>query len=220
VQVLLIEDDPQVRRTLRINLEVAGYKLLEAETLADAHQLLAENSDIGLFLIDLNLPDGTGYEFLKKVRSSGSSSPTIFLSANTSEEAVVKAMSLGAEDYLRKPFGLKELKARIERVIPSRSIRFGALSISRESRKATMKGKAIDLTPREFDVLLCLVEKSPMVMSREMIMSRLGYDSDTFDRTIDSQVSRLRKKIRESCGDEVKIDSIYGVGYQMTRSKT
>lgn len=219
MKILLVEDDVQIARVLKLNLELDHYKVIWANTVQSAKDSIKQNQPIDLLLLDIHLPDGNGFDLLHEIRASGCQSPALFLSARTDEESVVKAMNIGAEDYLRKPFGVEELKARMKRCQKrsevSQGWSCGPLQIDFDQRIASIDGVPLDLSRREFDILAFLSKTSPNVQSREMIMDYLNYDDETFDRTIDSHISRLRKKLSSQNEKGLKIISVYGVGYKL-----
>lgn len=219
VKVLLVEDDPQISKSLKMNLSYAGYEVATAETVAEALEKAAE-SPYDVFLFDVNLPDGDGLELCHQVRARGKETPVLFLSARTDEETVVKAMNIGGEDYLRKPFGVEELKVRMakamKRSAPARKIiEKGPVALDLGRRSATYAGKDLPLGRREFDILAVLMKKSGDVVTRENIIEQLEGSADLYDRTIDSHISHLRKKLKDIGGDGLQILSVYGVGYRL-----
>lgn len=221
MNLLLVEDDPVLARGIQINLETEGYRVFLANSLRTAFAT-NENEKLSLVLLDLGLGDGSGIEFLIKVRESQSRLPIIILTAKTDEDSVVEALQRGANDYLKKPFGNKELVARIKAVLREPQMResqtrFGELLLLIDQRIVMYKGKAIEMNRREFDILLLLVQRANTIVSRENILQILDKDGEIFDRTIDSHVSHLRSKFRSSKIADLKISSVYGVGYRLER---
>lgn len=217
-KILIIEDDPQILKALKMNLTYSGYQVLTAETLESATKKLSEVS-FDAILLDINLPDGNGLEYYHEIRGQEIETPILFISARTDEETVVKAMNIGADDYIRKPFGVEELKARINRIIGKKIdpniLKLGTILIHKGKRQLIINELPIKLSRREFDILLILAEKKGDIVTREHILDYLGLDLDIYDRTIDSHMSHLRRKLKESTKDQVKIQSVYGVGYQL-----
>jgi DNA-binding response OmpR family regulator len=218
-KVLLVEDDPQISKSLSMSLSFSGFQVESAETLADAWERFLKNP-FDVLLLDVNLPDGSGIDLCKRIRESGNEVPILFLSARTDEETVVKGMNLGGDDYIRKPFGTEELKVRIQRLLqrmgPGKEfIEAGPLRMDAEKRSATLNGKNLQLGKREFDILSILARKSGDTISRDNILLLLNEDPEVYDRTIDSHMSHLRRKIRDSAGESLQILAVYGVGYKL-----
>ncbi|MEO0335242.1 MAG: response regulator transcription factor [Pseudomonadota bacterium] len=218
--MLLVEDDVQIAKVLKMNLELGGYSIDLATTASNSKGLVAASPSYELLLLDINLPDGNGLDLLHELRGIGCSAPAIFLSARTDEETVVKAMNIGAEDYLRKPFGTEELKARIQRVA-RRTIRseisgIGGLTVNNSERIAKFESERLNISRKEFDILFYLVKSAPSVVSRDQIMNYIDSDSEIYDRTIDSHISRIRRRLKECTKGQIVIESVYGVGYRIS----
>jgi DNA-binding response OmpR family regulator len=222
-KILLIEDDPQISKTLQLNLRLSGFEITHAVSFQEAWaRVIQEHFD--LLLMDIGLPDGSGLDLCQKIRESGNDVPIVFLSARTDEATVVRGIKNGADDYLRKPFGMEELKARInkfvKRLLPQMQIiKFGELSIDPSKRIVTLMGKVISLGRKELDILTLLARKSGDIVSRENILNSLYENPDLIDRTVDSHMSHLRKKIREVAGPSLQISSVYGLGYRLEWKK-
>jgi len=222
IQILLVEDDPGLARGLQINLELEGYKFFRAENIQQARKLNSENS-FHLVILDLGLPDGHGFDFLRDLRTSGSRLPVIILTAQADEDSVVEGLQLGANDYMRKPFGNKELLARIKAILREpqrreRQIRYSDLLILIDQRSARFGETNIELNRREFDILLFLVERADNIVTREALLELFDKDGEIFDRTIDSHVSHLRSKLKKADVQAIKISSVYGVGYRLEKA--
>jgi DNA-binding response OmpR family regulator len=219
VRVLLVEDDQQIQKSLNIGLSFSGYQVETADTLAKACSSL-KNSHYDILLLDVGLPDGTGIEFCEKIRGMGMGVPVVFLSARTDEPTVVQGLNSGGDDYLRKPFGIEELKARMNRVLnkpreQSDLLTAGPLAIDLKKRVATVSSRYLNVGRREFDILVTLTRRPGDVVTREQILAQLEEKSEVYDRTIDSHMSHLRKKIREIAGENLQIAAVYGVGYRL-----
>lgn len=218
-RILYVEDDIQISKSLSRHLSLSGFHVTTAETLKAAADEL-RNSSFDIILLDVNLPDGNGLDFCHELRSGGNESPILFLSANTAEENVVKGMNNGGDDYLRKPFGTEELMARIRRAMkrappPRDVLEAGPIRLDLGSRSASIRGQAVHLARREFDILANLARRPKDVVTRENLLSALGDNPDVYDRTIDSHVSHLRRKLRQVASDTVSIVPVYGVGYKL-----
>ena len=219
IRVLLVEDDQQIAKALSMNLSLSDYRVTLAATVAEATAKI-EDDAFDILLLDVNLPDGDGLDLFHELRARGLRAPAIFLSARIDEETIVRAMNIGADDYIRKPFGVEELKIRMSRALktaaPARArLHTGPVTLDMGARTATVAGRPAILSRREFDILAVLMKKAGDVVSREAIISYLEQDADIYDRTIDSHVSHLRRKIRELAGEDFQILPIYGVGYKL-----
>lgn len=218
-RILIVEDDPQITKILKLNLKISGFETDSAVTVHSAWNKIS-NDHFDLILMDIGLPDGNGLDLCEKVRQSGNEVPIVFLSARTDEATVVKGIKNGADDYLRKPFGLEELKVRInkfvKKVTPNMTtIKFGDLSIDPTKRMATIMGEAVALGRKELDILMLLARKSGDIVTRENILNTLYDNVDLYDRTVDSHMSHLRRKIRDVAGRSLQITSVYGLGYRL-----
>ncbi len=218
-KVLLVEDDPVIGRTLSVSLPYRGYEVTVSETLAGGFKAF-QQEPFDLILLDLVLPDGQGFDLCRKIHEENPLLPILMVTARTGEDDVVRALTLGASDYIRKPFGLEELTARMNRIIDRKKAReeilhYRSLFISKRERLVKVDGQSLSLGPREFEILSILVERAGDVVTRNDILDALSGESDLYDRTIDSHLSHLRSKIRDVCGDRIRIQSVYGVGYRL-----
>jgi DNA-binding response OmpR family regulator len=219
LKVLLVEDDSQISKSLSMSLSFSGFEVATAETLAQAWTKIS-NRPYDIILLDVGLPDGSGIDLCQRIRAAGKTTPILFLSARVDEETVVKGMNFGADDYIRKPFGTEELKVRmnkaLKRVPPAGNrIEAGSLVMDLDKRFATISGKPINLGKREFDILAYIAKKAGDVVTRDSILERLDEKPEVYDRTIDSHMSHLRRKLRDAGGDVVQIVAVYGVGYRL-----
>lgn len=218
-KILVVEDDIQITKILNLNLKLSGFETDSASSIQDAWTKLSL-SHFDLILLDIGLPDGSGLDLCQKIRESGNDVPIIFLSARTDEATVVKGIKNGADDYLRKPFGLEELKVRVNKFVKRlaphlQTIRFGDLTIDPSKRIVTLMGEMISLGRKELDILTLLARRSGDIVTRETILNSLYENADLYDRTVDSHMSHLRKKIREVAGKSLQITSVYGLGYRL-----
>lgn len=218
-KILIVEDDPQITKILKLNLKLSGFDTDNAMTFQDSWtKITTEHYD--LILMDIGLPDGSGLDLCQKVRESGNDVPIVFLSALTDEATVVKGIKNGADDYLRKPFGLEELKVRVNKFIKKLSpqmqiIKFGELTIDPTKRAVSLMGEMISLGRKELDILTLLARKAGDIVTRENILSSLYDNADLYDRTVDSHMSHLRRKLRDVAGQSLQISSVYGLGYRL-----
>lgn len=218
-KILIIEDDPQITKILKLNLKLSGFDTDNATTFQDAWSKITTDH-FDLLLMDIGLPDGSGLDLCQKVRESGNDVPIVFLSALTDEATVVKGIKNGADDYLRKPFGLEELKVRVNKFVRKlmphmQMIKFGELTIDPTKRVVTLMGEMISLGRKELDILTLLARKAGDIVTRENILSSLYENADLYDRTVDSHMSHLRRKLREVSGQSLQISSVYGLGYRL-----
>lgn len=218
-KILIIEDDPQITKILKLNLKLSGFDTENATTFQDAWSKITTDH-FDLLLMDIGLPDGSGLDLCQKVRESGNDVPIVFLSALTDEATVVKGIKNGADDYLRKPFGLEELKVRVNKFVRKlmphmQMIKFGELTIDPTKRVVTLMGEMISLGRKELDILTLLARKAGDIVTRENILSSLYENADLYDRTVDSHMSHLRRKLREVSGQSLQISSVYGLGYRL-----
>jgi DNA-binding response OmpR family regulator len=218
-KILIIEDDPQIQKILRMNLKFNGYSTESSTTVTESWNLIMKDH-FDLILMDIGLPDGNGLDLCTKIREAGLDVPIIFLSARTDEATVVKGIKNGADDYLRKPFGMEELKVRIQKlarkIVPQMNIvKFGNLTIDPSKRIATIMGQMVQLGRKELDILTLLAKRAGDIVSRENILDALYNNVDLYDRTVDSHMSHLRRKIREVAGNSLQISSVYGLGYRL-----
>lgn len=215
----MVEDDPVLGRGLSVNLDLEGFKVNWVRDLKSAFQ--AAKPD--LVLLDLGLPDGNGLKFLRSLRQSDPQVPVVILTARTDENSVVEGLQAGANDYVRKPFGHRELFARIKTAlrVPQAQgpcTRYADLRVQFSERKVYYGANQIDLNRREFDILSYFVQRAETVVSRESLIGSIDKNGEIFDRTIDSHVSHLRSRLRLAGVTSVRIASVYGVGYRLEKT--
>ena len=225
--ILVIEDEPDIRKNLEYNLGREGFIVSSEASLSDAEKKLENNNDFSLILLDLMLPDGSGLDLCKKIKGNPEteSIPVIILTAKDDEVDRVVGFELGADDYVTKPFSVRELILRIKAVLKRGQKKedvvevgrqFGDLSIDVESHEVHVNNDQIDLTALEFRLLRQLVERRGRVQSRDQLLSDVwGYSSEVTTRTVDTHIKRLREKL----GPMGKyVQTIRGVGYKFSRS--
>lgn len=228
-RILVIEDEPTLSRLLSYNLTQEGYETKIVENGADGLQAALQGG-FELIILDIMLPGLNGFEVLAKLRAKGSRTPVIILTARNAEEEVVQGLKHGADDYITKPFGVAELLARVSAVLrrtgsdgvsphkeesADKVIAVGELRIFPEKYEVQLHGEPIPLRPKEFEVLLYLVQRPGVVVTRDDLMNIVwGFDYIGGQRTVDVHVSSLRKKL-EMNQQSVQIDSIRGVGYKL-----
>ena len=225
--ILVIEDEPDIRKNLEYNLGREGFIVSSEASLNSAEKKLQNNNDFSLILLDLMLPDGSGLDLCKKIKGNPEteSIPIIILTAKDDEVDRVVGFELGADDYVTKPFSVRELILRIKAVLKRGQKKedvvevgrqFGDLSIDVESHEVNVNNNQIDLTALEFRLLRQLVDRRGRVQSRDQLLSEVwGYSSEVTTRTVDTHIKRLREKL----GPMGKyVQTIRGVGYKFSRS--
>lgn len=218
MNILLVEDDPVIGESIRMNFELEGFHVLWAKGIEEATALFHGHRP-DYMILDLSLPDGYGMNFCKKLRGDGFELPILVLSAESSEESVVKAFEIGANDYVRKPFSNRELLARVRSHEgfgkKQKTLQFHGLSVDPNRRLVSFAGKDITLNRREFDILQLLVENTDSILRREVILEKLAGGEEILDRTIDSHISHLRTKLKQAGIDNIKVRTEYGIGYRL-----
>lgn len=222
-RVLVVEDDPSIAIGLRINLESEGYVVDVAED-GEAGLEMARSVDPDLIVLDVMLPKRNGLEVLHDLRAEGRTMPIIILSAKAAEMDKVAGLELGAEDYVAKPFSLAELLARVRAALrrgnapatsPRRGIVFGDVEVDIAARNVKRAGEPVDMTAREFDVLVCLMNERGRVLSRDDIFRRVwGPKHHGTPRTVDNFIQQLRAKLEVDPQEPVYIQTVRGVGYR------
>ncbi len=226
MNILVIEDEPDIRRTLEYNIAREGFNVLTASSISEAEEAIKSYS-INLVLLDLMLPDGSGLELCKKIKSNPKTEyvPVLILTAKDDEVDKVVGFELGADDYVTKPFSVRELILRIKAVLKRGQVKkeivevvrqFGDLKIDIESHEVYVDNNQIDLTALEFKLLNQLVDTRGRVQSRDHLLAEVwGYSSEVTTRTVDTHIKRLRNKLG-TMGKYVQ--TIRGVGYKFSRS--
>ena len=218
-KILIVEDDPQISKSLAMNLKFSGYETTAASNVQEARNLLKDNY-YDLMCLDIGLPDGNGLDLCQAIRDEGNDIPILFISARTDEATVVKGILNGADDYLRKPFGMEELKVRMNKILkrftlPTSIITYEKLTIDPTKRIVTLMDKIVSLGRKELEILVLLTRRAGDIVTRESILATLYENSDMYDRTVDSHMSHLRRKLRDVAGPELQINSVYGLGYRL-----
>ncbi|MCP3104342.1 response regulator transcription factor [Myxococcus sp. K15C18031901] len=222
--ILLVEDDPNLRLALRDSLEhQGGYAVEEAASVREAREHLSRRA-FQLILLDVMLPDGDGYSLCRALREEGVTSPVLMLTARTLEDDVVRGFEAGAQDYLGKPYRLRELLARVGALVrragggaPSKLVRFGGYKLDLDRRKVeSLEGAVVELTRTEFDLLAFLVRERERVLRRDDILDAVwGRDVVVDPHTVDNFVSSLKKKLGWNSASRFAIQTVRGVGYRM-----
>jgi two-component system phosphate regulon response regulator PhoB len=226
--ILVVEDEPDINKTVSYNIANEGLKPLSALNLTEAESYISSNN-ISLIILDLMLPDGSGLDFCKKLKSSNAYSdiPIIIVTAKDDEVDKVVGFELGADDYVTKPFSVRELMLRIKAILKRNSKNmtqntsskietFGILSINEDSHEVFINDDEIILTALEFKLLKHLLDRRGRVQTRDQLLSDVwGYSAHITTRTVDTHVKRLREKMGVM-GKHVQ--TIRGVGYRFSRN--
>ena len=214
-KILIVDDEEQIRNILRIYLVKEGYEVLEAEDGEKAMKLFYEKP-VDLVVLDVMLPKKDGWSILREIKRY-SNTPVLMLTARDNSEDEIFGFEIGADDYVTKPFNNKILLARIKSLlkksnsIPDNVIKLGDLTINDISHSVTNAGEEIELSPKEYELLIYLVRNNKIELSREKLLNEVwGYDFLGDDRTIDTHVKNLRKKIGKG-----SIKTIRGIGYKL-----
>ena len=226
-RILVIEDDPSILRGLQLNLGMEGYVVRSAADGA-AGLAMARSERPDLVVVDVMLPKLGGLEVVREIRAEDPDLPVLILSAKGHETDKVAGLQLGADDYMVKPFGLKELLARIDALLRRRRAhgqtgetrairRAGDVELDLDSRKATAQGRPLELTSREFDLLAFFVTHPERVHSREQLMEAVwGSRYLGTARTVDNFVARLRSHIGDDAERPRHLETVRGFGYRFT----
>jgi DNA-binding response OmpR family regulator len=220
--ILVVEDEEAIAEAVRARLEAEGYRVVVAAdgpSAIDAHR----REHPALVVLDLMLPGMDGLEVCRQIQRE-TWTPVLMLTARTEEADVVAGFAVGADDYLTKPFSLRELVVRVRAILrrmehirserASGRIQRNGLSIDVERRRAVLDGEDVQLTPLEFEILVTLARDAGVVLSREQLMDRVwGYRDYAGGRVVDSHVARIRRKLREDGAEPRFIRTVHGVGY-------
>jgi DNA-binding response OmpR family regulator len=228
LRVLIVEDEAPIRELLRLHLELAGFRLDEADDgKRGLERARAERFD--LIVLDVMLPGLDGVTVCRAIRSSGpnEATPILMVTARDSEADTVLGLESGADDYLAKPFGVRELMARVAALLRrharaearegpvARDVLSQSVSLDPERRQAVVRGQPVELTRQEFDLLYVLAARPGIVFSRTALLQHV-WQGDTYvtERTVDAVISRLRKKIEQDPQDPALLLTAWGVGYK------
>jgi DNA-binding response OmpR family regulator len=227
-RILVVEDNTAMAQGLANNLEVEGHTV---RWRPDAERGLAEASSFSpdLIILDLMLPDQSGYRVLRELRESGDDTPVLILTALGDEAEKVRGLRVGADDYVTKPFGLLELLARVEALLrragrPGSSvaprtepIRFGPVTVYPATHTVTRDDEIVALRPKEFELLMALIVRAERVVSRAELLTEVwGYQDEVMSRTVDTHVAELRRKLEADPASPQHILTVRKVGYRFT----
>lgn len=220
VRVLVIDDEPPIRKLLRMGLTTQGYQILEAPNGKTALELLKEAPD--LIILDLGLPDMHGHDLLQTIRARNESVPIVVLSSRSDEAGKVKALDLGADDYVTKPFGMDELLARMRAALRHQLqtqgerpvFRLGDLSVDLVRRIVKVGDREVKLSPKEYDLLRVLVQHAGKVLTHKFLLGQL-WDDLTDAQYLRVYVRQLRQKIEADPEQPRYVLTETGVGYRL-----
>lgn len=225
IRILIVDDEPSITEFVSYAMTKEGY---QADTAADGETALRmiEERPYDLFILDIMLPGIDGYELCRRIRAK-MDTPILFLSARDSELNKVVGLELGADDYLAKPFGVRELLARTRALlrrsqqseVPNQSeITAGGITLDEDAHTAKGNHGPIELTPREFELMSCLMRNAGKVVSREdLLRDAWGWDYITETKTVDTHIKRLRDKIEAAGYDPKIVETVRGYGYRFKK---
>lgn len=222
--ILLVEDDPELTRLLRLHFEAAQYGLTACATGREAVKNLSATT-YDLVMLDISLPDGNGVEICKQLRATDKQTPVMMLTCNGEEPDKVLALELGADDYVTKPFGILELMARVKAVMrragqsaatpEQKTIAAGDLVIDAGKRKASLNGIRLDLTVKEFDLLYLMASHPGKTFTRKELLQQVwGVAFAGYEHTVTSHINRLRLKLEGDLAHPRYILTAWGLGYR------
>ena len=224
--VLMIEDDPNILELVAIHLKDINCRLTKCMIGYDGIELALKNS-YDLIILDVMLPDIDGLEICRRLRAEKLTTPIMMLTAKSEEMDKIIGLEFGADDYLTKPFSVREFIARVKAIFrrteldavsrteTSRIISKGEIVIDHDKRKVTLKNEKIDLTPKEFDLLYLFMTNPGKSYSRENLLSLVwGYEFSGYEHTVNSHINRLRTKIETDLNNPIYILTTWGIGYR------
>jgi DNA-binding response OmpR family regulator len=226
-RILVVEDDPDISQLLEINLKDIAFQVDTVNNGVDGLNR-ATNHDYQLIVLDIMLPGMDGLEMCRRLRSQSINIPVLMLTARSTELDRVLGLELGADDYLTKPFSIMELQARVKAILrrvelsarqqaahPDERIEAGSLAIDVARRHVTIGDQSLDLTAREFDLLLHFARHPGRVYSRGQLLDHVwGYSHSGYEHTVNSHINRLRKKLEHNPQQAQYIETVWGVGYR------
>ncbi len=221
--ILAIEDDPAILRGLADNLRFESYEVLTASDGQSGYTLIREKHP-DLIILDLMLPKLSGYEICRKIRAEGIQTPILMLTARGEEADRVLGLDLGADDYVAKPFSIRELMARVRAILrraqPAKAqpdeLRFDDVVINFVSYEARKAGQPIEMTRKEFQILRLLASRPGEVVTRDELLNEVwGYENYPTTRTVDNHIAALRAKTEAQPSDPQRLKTVHGVGYKL-----
>lgn len=226
MNIFLLEDDEAIGIGLKYSLENEGYEVVLAKSVAEANRII-KTENFSLYILDINLPDGSGYDVCRLVKAKGDA-PVIFLTAYDDEVNVVMGLDIGADDYISKPFRVRELIARIKSVMrrcgsdkTAQVVRLGEITVNLNEAKVTKNGSEIILTAMEYRLLLTFLNNRGKVLSRNKLLEDIwDVDGDFVnDNTLTVYIKRLRDKIEREPACPTIIKTVRGLGYMIDNER-
>lgn len=221
-RILIVEDEPDMARGLQFNLEARGFDVTMASN-GEAGLEAVKEQRPDLVLLDVMLPKRDGYDVCRTLRKSHPDLPIVMLTAKGREDDIVLGLKLGADDYVKKPFSVAELVARVETVLrrsasihgrPAR-ISFDDVVVDFERHEAARAGQPLELSPKEFEMLRYFAARQGEVVTREALLDSVwGYSSTPTTRTVDTHIVKLRQKIEANSSDPRHLITVHGLGYK------
>jgi DNA-binding response OmpR family regulator len=220
-RILIVEDEPDLRRGLELNIRAEGFGVLTATT-GDEGASVALEQRPDLVILDVMLPGMNGFDVCRELRRRGFEAPIVMLTARAEESDRVGGLEQGADDYVTKPFSIRELLARIRVRLRRRGengeqavVRFGDVEVDFDRHEATRAGRRVDLTAKEIDILHLLVRHRGRTVSRDRLLEDVwGYEHFPTTRTVDNHILRLRQKLEPEPAEPRFILTVYGDGYK------
>ncbi|MCX5494528.1 response regulator transcription factor [Kaistia dalseonensis] len=220
-RILVVDDEPAIRRLLRAGLSTQGYEIVEAATLAEARTAVVRDAP-DLVILDLGLPDGSGRDLLIEWRAAGLVIPVVILSSRTDETGIVEALDLGADDYVTKPFGINELIARLRVALRHRLQQQGEkplfvsgdLSVDLVRRIVRLRGQEVKLSPKEYEILRALVQHAGKVLTHRHLLHEVWGNAQD-PQYLRVYVRQLRQKLEDNPEQPHYIRTETGVGYRL-----
>ena len=223
--IMIVDDEGGVRELLRDTLRIAGYETLEADNGMSALTAL-RSSKPDLLIIDINMPLMDGFDLVERIRSTENLVPVLMLTARGEKQDIARGLTLGADDYVIKPFGLEELVLRVKAIIRrskksieiAKKLSCGPISLDEETHKVTFNGEEINLSPTEFRLLQLLLEKKGRVLSKNLLLDEVwGITFESESTVVDTYISYLRKKLHKDGFEGIR--TVRGVGFQIMEPK-
>jgi len=228
-QILVIEDDPDINKLVSMNLSDMGYQVESCDVGSQGLQM-AMSGEFDLIVLDVMLPEMDGLEICRRLRASNNFIPILMLTARDSEADRVVGLEMGADDYLTKPFSVRELQARVKAMLrrvemltksnpveAKNTLVFGELEIQVNKRQVHLGQKLVELTSTEFDLLLYMAKQPGLVFSRSQLLDKVwGYQHAGYEHTVNSHINRLRTKLEKDASKPEYVLTVWGVGYKFT----
>lgn len=223
--IMIIDDEAGVRELLADALKLAGFETLTAQD-AMVAQTMLRTSKADLLVVDINMPMMDGFEFIERIRSHGDNTPALMLSARADRADVTRGLTLGADDYVTKPFGLEELVLRIRAILRRAqfaettpvNLSCGPIALDPDSHQVTFNGEVVELSPTEFRLLHVLLESNGRVLSKSVLLDEVwGINFETETTVVDTYISYLRKKLHRDGFEGIR--TVRGVGFQLQADK-